>query len=152
MDLYSIMTAVFWMALMLTCFITGVFYTLKESILLTKRLKIRSNGVKARATIISTWEKRAHKFPNKWGVYLAEISFENESGVTIRGCYTSNGNYLSKFQYGAGEEVDIIYCKNNHNEFYLPSDKQELHYSVYLLILGLVWLSIPVVLVMFMFL
>jgi len=112
---------------------------------------MRSNGVRTRAIIISVWETREHKASQYGGIYKAEISFENESGITVRGCCTSRGTYLKKFQHGVGEEFDIIYYKNNHNEFYLPSDKQELYWSVFSLIVGIIVMSISIAFVWVMF-
>ena len=156
MDLYSIVTAVLAIVIILAGFIAGGFHVCSEIISLTKRFKMRSNGVRTRAAITraaitSIWEKRKHKAPNKYGIYVAEVSFENEGGATISSCCTSRGTYLDKFQYGKGEELNIIYCKNNHHEFYLPSDKQELYWSIYCLAVGLILLSISSAFVWVMF-
>ena len=100
-------------------------------------IRIRKNGIKAKATITNV--KQMKKAGGRsMGEYSAIIKFKTKNGRSISGSYFSSGDYLTLFQQSPEIEVDIIYSSDNPNKFYLPKDKSDIGINIIFAAVGLV--------------
>jgi len=108
-----------------------------------KIIRIRCKGVMAGATITNVEQTQKPKGKST-GVYSAKVRFKTESGKIISSGYFSQGDYLSLFQDRPESKVDIVYSRDNPNEFYLPKDKGNIGINIIFCIAGLIGAGIMI--------
>ena len=114
----------------------AAYFILSGGIPLFKRIKIRGNGVRTTAHILSVKliSEATTRSPCE---YSANIQFRDESGKVIRAVYSSRFDYLSLFQNKYRHDVELVFSKNDPHKFYLPKDKGAIGWDIIKFFVGL---------------